>query len=461
MTMGNAQVACDERMRITADSEGTGSRGPTPEAARQRLGPLGSYRTAVAQIGRWFFPITRFLTGQALVQLTNVLTGLVILRLLPIKQYALYTVANVLVSIGSVGSDMNLSQGLLTFGARVKDDHRELGAWFAAARRHRRILYFVLVGVILLLAPLMTRGHGWSAAEVTLCVLLALTATWVQQTVVLRNAIFYIHSDANGLLESGLANALGRLVFVVLVCAELPQASTALTANLVGLVLASYFVTARSRRYMSDVLPPAAQHLAALREFAIPLVPGVIYYMVQGQISTLLLTVFGQTTAIAEVGALGRLGQILGLLMMLNGFVILPNLARVNQRNEFILHGARLIVLFVVVGGMTLLSTFVAPEWWLYLLGGNYDHAREFLPLAMSGSLMSLLAALFHTMLISRAATRGQAWNIVVGIGIQGVVLATSGVRTTADALLLNFLLASGAAVLQLGLLVRALQKWK
>ena len=211
---------------------------------------------------------------------------------------------------------------------------------------------------------------------------------------------------------------------------------------------------------MSDALPPTAQHLAALRKFAIPLVPGAIYYMAQGQISTLLLTVFGQTTSIAEVGALGRLGQILGLLMMLNGFVILPNLARVNQRNEFILHGARLIALFVVVGGMTLLSTFVVPEWWLYLLGGNYDHSGEFLPLAMSGSLIALLAALFHTMLISRAATRGQAWNIVVGIGFQAVVLATWGVRTTADALSLNILLASGAAVLQLGLLVRFLQKW-
>jgi O-antigen/teichoic acid export membrane protein len=446
-------------MRITAGNEGIGSRGPTLEAA-QRFGPLRSYRTAVARIGRWFFLITRFLTGQALVQLTNVLTGLLILRLLSIEQYALYTVANVLLSIGSVGSDMNLSQGLMTFGARVKDDHRELGAWFVAARRHRRILYLVLVGVILLLAPLMTRGHEWSLAEVSLCVLLALPTVWVQQTVVLRNAIFYIHRDANGLLASGLANALGRLVFVVLVCTERPQASTALAANLAGVVVAGYFATAGSRRYMSDVLPPGAEHLAALRKFAIPLVPGVIYYMVQGQISTLLLTVFGQTISIAEVGALGRLGQILGLLMMLNGFVVLPNLAQVSRRNEFILHGARMIALFVAMGGVTLLSTFVVPEWWLYLLGGNYDHSGEFLPLAMSGSLIALLAALFHTMLISRAATRGQAWNVVVGIGIQAVVLATWGVRTTADALLLNILLASGTAVLQLGLLVRFLQKW-
>ena len=86
-------------MRITTGSEGIGSRGPTPEDARQRFGPLGSDRTAVARTGRWFFHITRFLTGQALVQLTNVLTGLLILRLLSIEQYALYTVANVLLNL--------------------------------------------------------------------------------------------------------------------------------------------------------------------------------------------------------------------------------------------------------------------------------------------------------------------------------------------------------------------------
>jgi hypothetical protein len=71
-----------------------------------------------------------------------------------------------------------------------------------------------------------------------------------------------------------------------------------------------------------------------------------------------------------------------------------------------------------------------------------------------------LFAALFHTMLMSRAETSGQAWNIVVGICIQIAVLATWGVRTTGDALVLNVLLASGAAVLQLGLLLRLLLRW-
>jgi hypothetical protein len=41
-----------------------------------------------------------------------------------------------------------------------------------------------------------------------------------------------------------------------------------------------------------------------------PIIPGIIFTAVQGQISVLLITLFGQTKSIAEVAALGRLGQL-------------------------------------------------------------------------------------------------------------------------------------------------------
>lgn len=413
---------------------------------------------AVAAARRALFLIAGFLSGQATIRFLNLLGGLLILRFLPIEQYALYTVANMLLAVGSVGSDLGVTQALISFGARVRHDPRELGAWFAAARRWRRGCCVAVAIVIVGLATSITSGRRWSGPELVGCVLLILTTVWVQQILTLRQAIFNVHSDASGLFKSGAAGALVRLVLVVALCRWWPSALLVLVVNLMAVVVADRVATWRSRCYIDQEIAPTHAQSRPLRRFVVPLIPSIVYYMIQGQSSIVLLGLFGNTASVAEVGALGSLGQVIGVIMMLNLFFVQPHFARIGRKSELAAKLAWLTLGLGAAGALVLLSAFVAPGGWLWLLGRNYQGLKALLPLTLSTAWLGAVGAVLYTILLARRATGGQVWTIVVGVAVQVVFIVAHGVYTTDDAVLLNALLAAGTALVEFVLLCRMLR---
>ena len=53
----------------------------------------------------WSAVITRFMSGQVLIQIVNMITGFLILRFLSIPEYAIYILASLIQSVAALGSD--------------------------------------------------------------------------------------------------------------------------------------------------------------------------------------------------------------------------------------------------------------------------------------------------------------------------------------------------------------------
>src|SRR5688572_21824041 len=132
----------------------------------------------------WAKPLSGLLGGQAIVQIVNFSTALLLIRLLPVEQYAIYTLANALLALASTGSDLNLSTALTTYGARVKGDRKRLSSLVAATTFLRRQLYIVVSGLVVLAAPLFLAQHHWQIAFIGVLALVLLLA-WYQQGVTL------------------------------------------------------------------------------------------------------------------------------------------------------------------------------------------------------------------------------------------------------------------------------------
>ena len=408
----------------------------------------------------WTFLIGKFLAGQGAVQAINLVSGLLIIRFLPMSEYALYTISSLLLLVGSLGSDMGLSQAVNTLGAKIRDDRQALGSLYAGAYQYRRMLHLVALGVILFLATYMLYGHGWSLTSACLSVALVMLTSWVQQSISLKRSILNVHHDADGLLHAGSSEAISRLLAVV-TCVIWSTAVTALMVNLFGVLVGRYFLTRRCANLMRENAVPAESQLRDLRLFIMPLIPGVIYYMLQGQISIFLLNLYGLTTSIAEVGALGRLGQIIGLLMMLNAFVIQPYFARIEQKSLYISSVRLVIAMLFAFCLVIMISVCSVPEWWLFVLGEKYAGLERELPLAILGALLTLIGGSLYTMVIARNITRGQFWYIVVGIVSQFMFISIFSVQTTFDALILNMLPSVGYIVIQSILLLRVFSNWE
>lgn len=409
----------------------------------------------------WYWPVLagKFLAGQGVILTINLAVGFLFLRLLPKNEYALYISAGVLLAIISLGSDMGLTQAVNTLGARFRDDKERLGALLAGAYRYRKRFFMIAACVTMLVAFFMFRGDKWPILSITGVVPMVLVIGWFQCHVSLNKSILNMHHNAAALFYVGMWEASVRLVAVVL-CVVWPTAITALTVSFFGVIASRMAVEkACGVFFLPGAIPNHMQNLE-LRKFIVPLIPVVVYYLLQGQVSIFLLNIYGYTSATAEVGALGRLGQVLGLLLMLNPFLLQPTFARIDMKSVFVHRVAMVVGGLLVFSVGCILSVLWAPHLWLYVLGPKYSGLTRELSLAIVGALFTIIGSALYTIVVSRNVTKGQTWAIIGGLGSQFVYIVVNGVHSVMDALTLNIVPLVTFAFLQLILVISIIKKW-
>ena len=281
---------------------------------------------------RWLPLLTGFLGGQALVQIINLVTALLLLRLLPIDEYALFIVASFYLSIGSVGSDLNLSTALSTFGARIANDRVGLSGLFALIASLRRKLFVVMVLIIVGMTPYMVKSHEWRVELILVLLIPVIVTIWFQQKLTLRTMVLNIQHDSMGLFQTGLTTALTRLFLTSFFCLIWPLAIVAVLSTLVSVYCAGWLAKKRCNLYLDEQSPADVHYKEKVKKFIYPLLPAAAYFTFQGQISIFLISLFGTTDAIAEVGALTRFAQMFTFLGVLNGFFFQPAFSRINNK---------------------------------------------------------------------------------------------------------------------------------
>lgn len=325
--------------------------------------------------------IGRFLFGQGLVTAVNVVVGLVIVRMLPLSEYALYVSASLLLTLISTGSDMGLSQGVTSLGARVHNSPASLDSLVVAALRYRKRFFAVAAMAVLLVGYFMFQDRQWGLDRVSVVVAMVVAIGWVQSPLGIRKAVLNINHDEQSLFKIGISEAAARFG-TVWICLLSPTVESALFINLLGFIAARVVVIKQFKPLHLDVAVVSEEHSRQLRDFVIPLMPAVIYYMMQAQLSVFLLNIYGYTDSVAHVGALGRLGQVIGLLMMLNPFLVQPFFARLDERREFVLWVGVVVITLALIAAAIVVSGYVFPTGWLFILGQTYSELTTELPFA-------------------------------------------------------------------------------
>ncbi len=109
----------------------------------------------------WFSLTAKFLAGQGVIQAINLCTGLLLLRLLPVEEFALYSLVGGMLALASLGSNLGVTSAFLTLGAQFKDDPLQLGRLFFTIKKYRTVLFIIVTCLLLLLTPsLLLIGVG-------------------------------------------------------------------------------------------------------------------------------------------------------------------------------------------------------------------------------------------------------------------------------------------------------------
>ena len=377
-------------------------------------------------LSRWAGLLSVTGGGQLAIQGLGFLSGILVIRLLSPEQYAYYTLVNTMLGTMTVLADGGISAAVMAEGGKVWQDRRELGRVLATGLDLRRkfALGSMAVSLPILYYLLDRQGvpYYWS-----LLLIVALMPTfYAALSTSLLNIVPRLHQEVNRSLGIDVRMNVWRLVATLGGLLLFPFAVSAILASGLGQLRANALLRKLSSRHADWAeAPPDPEYRRRILRVVRRVLPGSIYYCLSGQITVWLISIFGSTTGIAQIGALGRLMVLLMLIQSSLDLLIVPRFARLlEERRQVVLRflqvlGAVSAVALALVGAVWLL-----PEVFLFILGPDYaDLEREVLLMTVSSSL-SLIGSTINRLASARAIIPNPAVFLGVIIGGQALILA-------------------------------------
>ena len=387
---------------------------------------------------RRFRVILVYLTGQGLVQFVNLLIGFLLLRWLSVNNYAQFIVAFTFQLTMGFLTDLGFSGTIVALVGPRGNDPAVVGAYIRSGRRLRNILLLCLTPVAAAVYVQIVRQHHWTAPTSILLFASVVASIYFSGTVAYFGAPLLIRGQLSQYYRHQLAGALFRILACgALYFAGLLSAWATSWINALGFLVVGWLYARESRPLA--VLPqrPDSRATRQMVQYVAPNLPSYIFFALQGQIALFLISFFGRTRNIAEVGALGRLGQLFLLLSGFNGAVIEPFMARQPEKRvlrNYLLVAAVATAICVPI----CLVGFGDPGLLLMLLGSKYASLNRETGWLIFTSCVGYLVSVLWTM---TAARRWIYWTTTwTSIGIilsaQILFLWRFRVDTTLNAIL-------------------------
>lgn len=390
------------------------------------------------QLLSWTKILTRFLSLEALVQGLTFACGILIVRALPKADYALFTVANTMQATMNLMADVGIGSGIIAIGGRVWQDRFRFGQLISTAMQLRRIFAVVSLTLVtpLLFWMLLRNGASWSyTAMISAFVLLGF---YFQLTVGMLIPVPRLHLEVNRIQNLNVWSTALRLVLLAFAYGTFLNTAVALLAAAVSLALQE-IVLRRWVPQMADLrAPPNKQDRHEILQIVRAQAPNSIYYCVQSQLTVWLISVFGNATGVAEIGALGRIAVIFSVLATVMGNVIYPRFARIQDsrhlwRRYWQVLGAHAAVALALLG-----FTALAPQALLWVLGPKYAHLEKELFLMMLSAVMFSTLACMWQLNVSRGWIVSAWLMIPVGVLAEIICIILLDISQVRGVLLLN-----------------------
>ncbi len=375
-----------------------------------------------ARVFHWAKLLTITGSAQVVIQAIGLICGILVVRLLSPKEYALYTLANTMLGTMVILSDGGISTGVMSQAGKVWQNKQKLSNVLATALDLRKKF---AVGSLLLAIPvlfylLMHHGAGWLLS--ILIILALIPAFYTSLSGALLEIVPKIMQNISSLQKIEVGASVARLVLLSLSIFIFPWAFVAILSAGLPQIWANKRLFKISGKYVSINEHPDPLIRKEMLAIVKRILPGTIYYCSSEQITIWLISIFGTTSAIAQVGALGRIAMVLSLFGVLFNVLITPRFARLPTNatlllNRFLKIQIGLIFLgALIVGLVYLFSTQI-----LWILGPKYSNLTNELILNIIGSFLSLIVGT----LFSLNTSRGWIINPLIGIPLNLITIAT------------------------------------
>ena len=352
----------------------------------------------------WLKLISITSSAQITIQAIGIISGILIIRLLPTHEYALYTLANTMLGTMVVLADGGISSGVMAQGGKVWQNKQKLGVVLSTGLYLRRkFAIFSLLFAIPFLIYLL-RYHGASWLMSSLLIFSLVPAFLMALSGSLLDIAPKLHQDIIPLQKIQVSNSVARLVLTCLTIFTFPWAYIAIIASGIPQLWTNFQLRKISKKFADLSQGPDIKERVAILKVVKRTLPGSIYYCVSGQITIWIVSFFGSTESIAQVGALSRLTMILTVFTLLLSSLIEPRFSRLPPDRKLIIN--RFLQIqggLLLLSGCILLTVYLFPGPIISILGKQYAGLHTEVLLLTVSSCLSLISGSVYKL----SSTRG------------------------------------------------------
>lgn len=400
--------------------------------------------TQLEKARSFFIPKLRqvghFLMKQGIAMSGNLLYGLLCVRLLPVSDYAKFAVLFGYMGTLTVLLDIGISG---TLGPLVGEQFTNLqliANYLTAMRRLAQRLYLILAPLATVIFFFLVQKQHWGRWLVAQMVVVLLATAWFARICSSYGAVLLMCRDRNRYYRTQMIGSLGSL-FLLLVFWAFHHMNlyVGILLNLaqVFYIATSYYLRAKELLGVKGERSPQKER--AIVRLALPNLPGTIFYAIQGQITLMLITVFGHTASVASIGALSRLSQILVFISQMNVILVEPFFARLPAARLKRIYLVSVFLITLFAAAFSALA-FLVPGIFLWILGPHYSDLRFEVGLVILASSIRYISGF---MWIVHSARRFVYWwnnvfNIILTLAVQAAMLWKLDLSTVRSVLYLN-----------------------
>ncbi|WP_338875058.1 hypothetical protein WBJ53_05520 [Spirosoma sp. SC4-14] len=388
--------------------------------------------------------VYKYVTGQGLLQLLNVLNGFFLLRWLSIDEQAKFSLAMGLQATLGILGDLGLGGSLLgLIGDRV-DDRKLIGQYVAGIQRFKDRFFIVSAFIGSIAVAIFYQKQNWGS-DLWIIYGLVLLGIYAQSMIGYYSAILQMKKDLLSYYRTQVTAAFIRLIaaFLLYYSLELNAIQAVFIATIAFMVNAIW-VRQYALAYFEPVRKANPDKIREIFKTVWPVMPMVAFYAIQGQMTIFLSGYFGKATNVAEIGALGRLSQIFSLFTPFTSIVLLPYFARSNT--EEVLKRAILIVIVStsLVFPLVVIA-YYKEDFFIWMLGSKFFSVKDEILLFICVAAINYVAGILWAIIIARKFNRGYLAliNIFVLLTVQLIYIRNADLSTTHSVVVLSVYLST------------------
>ena len=392
------------------------------------------------QVLTWGGVLARFFTVQLLVQAATAVAGIAIIRILSKTEYAWYSIATSLTFSATALTDCGVGVALLTLGGKVWQDREALGSLITSALSIRKWLVGAVALGAGIVVPLLLRRDGATllpSLSITGVVILSIV---LQLAIGLYGVVPKLRANYSILQNSAIAAIAVRLCLIGCIYLCFANATTAMLANAAGFGVQIWFYHRFAAREVNLQAPPRKETLGEILGIVRKQVPYEVYGAISGQLGVLLISIFGNSGRVADVGAIGRLAMVFTAMSGVLSNVLLPRFARCQDPARLRSLFFRILGLYSAVVSSVLVIGWLFPNQLVGILGHNYAGLGDQCLLALGGSVAGSILVAAWGLNISRGWIVPAWLGVTLGVASQVLGIILFDVRTVHGVLLMNLL---------------------